>query len=60
MEATVQVALVRRAFRRAYGTDIFEDWRIVPSFKVKFETAFQARTGRHGDWNYRWLTTAKR
>ncbi|KRO27148.1 hypothetical protein [Lactiplantibacillus fabifermentans] len=27
-------------FCRTYGTDIFEDWRILPSFKVRFETAF--------------------
>ncbi|ETY75428.1 hypothetical protein [Lactiplantibacillus fabifermentans] len=40
MEAAVQVPLVRREFGRAYGTDIFEDWRTLPSFKVRFETAF--------------------
>ncbi|KRO23224.1 hypothetical protein [Lactiplantibacillus fabifermentans] len=52
MEAAVQVALVRHGFRRTYGIDIFEDWRVGPSFKVRFETASQARTGRHGSWNY--------
>ncbi|ETY74649.1 hypothetical protein [Lactiplantibacillus fabifermentans] len=52
MEVAVQVALVRHGFSRAYGTDIFEDWRVGPSFKVRFETAFQAQTGRHGGWNY--------
>ncbi|KRO27437.1 hypothetical protein DY78_GL003184 [Lactiplantibacillus fabifermentans DSM 21115] len=40
MEVAVQVALVRHAFGRTYGTDIFEDWRVGPSFKVRFETAF--------------------
>ncbi|ETY73340.1 hypothetical protein LFAB_12920 [Lactiplantibacillus fabifermentans T30PCM01] len=34
------MALVRRGSCRTYTTDIFEDWRIVPSFKVRFETAF--------------------
>ncbi|KRO22275.1 hypothetical protein [Lactiplantibacillus fabifermentans] len=58
MEAAVQVSLVRHAFGRAYDTDIFEDWRVEPSFKVRFETASQARTGRHGGWNYRCRTTA--
>ncbi|KRO26979.1 hypothetical protein DY78_GL000439 [Lactiplantibacillus fabifermentans DSM 21115] len=53
MEVTVKVALVRHAFGRAYATDIFEDWRFLPSFKVRFETAFQAQTGRHSGWNYR-------
>ncbi|KRO28136.1 hypothetical protein [Lactiplantibacillus fabifermentans] len=53
MEAAVSVPLVRHASGRAYGTDIFEDWRTLPSFKVRFETASQARTGRHGRWNYR-------
>ncbi|KRO27797.1 hypothetical protein DY78_GL002859 [Lactiplantibacillus fabifermentans DSM 21115] len=28
------------AFCRTYGTDIFEDWRVGPSFKMRFETAF--------------------
>ncbi|KRO24041.1 hypothetical protein [Lactiplantibacillus fabifermentans] len=28
------------ALRRTYATDIFEDWRVLPSFKVRFETAF--------------------
>ena len=58
MEAAVKVALVRHGFRRAYDTDIFEDWRVGPSSKVRFETAFQAQTGRHGGGNYRWPTTA--
>ena len=40
MEAAVQVALARHAFGRVYATDIFEDWRFVTSFKVRFETAF--------------------
>ncbi|WP_172643346.1 hypothetical protein [Lactiplantibacillus fabifermentans] len=40
MEAAVPVALARHAFSRTYGTDIFEDWRAWPSFKVRFETAF--------------------
>ncbi|WP_056993528.1 hypothetical protein [Lactiplantibacillus fabifermentans] len=40
MEVAVQVALVRHAFGRTYATDIFEDWRAGPSFKVRFETAF--------------------
>ncbi|ETY75359.1 hypothetical protein [Lactiplantibacillus fabifermentans] len=40
MEVAVQVALVRHAFGRAYTTDIFGDWRVWPSFKVRFETAF--------------------
>ena len=40
MEVAVKVPLVRHAFRRAYGTGIFEDWRVGPSFKVRFETAF--------------------
>ncbi|ETY74091.1 hypothetical protein [Lactiplantibacillus fabifermentans] len=40
MEVAVQVPLVRHDFRRAYGTDTFEDWRAGPSFKVRFETAF--------------------
>ena len=53
MEVAVKVALVRHVFRRAYTTGIFEAWRTLPSFKVRFETAFQARTGRHGGWNYR-------
>ncbi|ETY75354.1 hypothetical protein [Lactiplantibacillus fabifermentans] len=53
MEVAVKVPLVRCDFRRAYGTDIFEDWRVWPSFKARFATASQARTGRHGDWNYR-------
>ena len=46
MEVAVSVPLVRRAFCRTYGTDIFWDWRVGPSSKVRFETAFQARTGR--------------
>ena len=40
MEVAVKVALVRHVFGRTYGTDIFEDWRVGPSFKVRFETAF--------------------
>ncbi|ETY75525.1 hypothetical protein [Lactiplantibacillus fabifermentans] len=39
MEAAVKVPLVRHAFGRAYGTDIFGDWRVRPSSKVRFETA---------------------
>ncbi|KRO24058.1 hypothetical protein [Lactiplantibacillus fabifermentans] len=58
MEVAVKVALARHAFGRTYGTDIFGDWRILPSFKVRFETASQARTVRHGDWNYHCRTTA--
>ncbi|KRO28628.1 hypothetical protein [Lactiplantibacillus fabifermentans] len=52
MEVAVKVALARHASGRTYATDIFEDWRVLPSFKVRFETALQARTGRHGGWNY--------
>ncbi|ETY75529.1 hypothetical protein [Lactiplantibacillus fabifermentans] len=39
MEVAVKVPLVRHDFGRAYGTDIFGDWRTLPSFKVRFETA---------------------
>ncbi|ETY75155.1 hypothetical protein [Lactiplantibacillus fabifermentans] len=39
MEVVVKVPLVRHGFGRAYGTDIFVDWRVGPSFKVRFETA---------------------
>ena len=40
MEVAVKMPLVRHDFGRAYGTDIFGDWRTLPSFKVRFETAF--------------------
>ncbi len=52
MEVAVKVVLVRRDFCRTYTTDSFEDWWALPSFKVRFETASQARIGRHGNWNY--------
>ena len=39
MEVAVKVALVRRDFGRTYTTDIFEDWLVLPSSKVRFETA---------------------
>ena len=42
MEVAVKVALVRHAFGRAYATGISE---------VRDRSL--ARTGRHGDWNYR-------